>query len=117
MNAQNIISAAFPGNWSAAKSIAKALKITPRQGKRIVVTGKIPMVLEDPALDYLAAAIQRRKALLEKAEDDLKAIRYSRMVGRAESRMAPTHFADSSRADELAARQASLPLKETDNGF
>lgn len=113
MNAQNIISAAFPGNWSAAKNIAKALKITPRQGKRIVVTGKIPVVLEDPALDYLAAAIQRRKALLEKAEDDLKALRYSRLVGRAENRMAQTRVEDSDRAERLAARQSSLPLKDT----
>lgn len=104
------IQAALPRN--AIKLLARGIGCSDRQAWRIVTTGKVPTSLEKPALDYLAEAIQRRKVLLEQAENDLKTIRYSRMVGRAESRLASPNTADSGGGAELDSRQPTLPLKD-----
>lgn len=112
MNAAVVIAAAFPGHWRAAGYLARALGITKRQGKRIVDTGRIPMRLENPAIDFLEEAIQRRKALLEEAENALRLAKYrhERHVARTQSRVAPPDVAPSDVGSRSRARATQLSL-------
>lgn len=80
MTTRSLIRTAIPQD--TAKTIARELNISHRQGRRIA-TGKVPGRLRVALVDLLDRFMAQRRAQLERGELELREIRYEKMVGRA----------------------------------
>lgn len=87
MSQATLIDLALPRRH-AVKELMARLGCTWSQARRIVRNKRIPRSLEEVADAYLEEAIQRKVALLEQAEHELRLARYRRSVARAQSGMA-----------------------------
>ena len=96
---------------NAEKQIEAALRCTPAQAHRIVQHDRCPGPLRQALIDFLEKALELSQRRLEVAEDDLKRIRYARMVGRAEARrLEADHQARLAAARRGGPEQPSLNL-------
>ena len=100
MNATPLIWTALPRH--PAKVIERALGCTTRQAWRIVSTGRVPGRFRAALIEVLDRAIEHSRAKLGEAERELKYIRETAMVERAQARLLESDLAGAA----VAQRQA-----------
>lgn len=102
MTTRALIREAIPRD--TAKVIARELGCTHRQGRRIA-TGKVPQRLRVALIDLCDRFIAQRRTSIERAERELRELRYAAMVARAAARREQV----ASEAGAEAARLADGP--------
>ena len=99
MSAQALIKSVVPRDVSPAKYLANEVTrltgedVSYRQGRRMA-QGRIPRRFRGAVATILELALSEAQRRLERADDDLKRIRYQAMAGRAESRRVAARRSD-----------------------
>lgn len=83
MNAGTLITTALPRH--AAKQLQGGLGLSPRQAWRIVTTGHVPAYLREKTIRFLEDALRRNREGIERAEAQLKALKYAEAMADADS--------------------------------
>lgn len=100
MNAGTLIATAAPRH--AAKQLQTHLGCSPRQAWRIVTTGRVPAYLRDRTIEFLEDAFRRNREAIERAEAQLKALKYAETMAGAD----PSHQARARTAHQVRVGQA-----------
>ena len=96
-----LIRAAFPRD--AAKTIARSLNLTPRQGRR-VAAGEVPHRIRPLLIDLLEAAL---------AANERRIREYRRQLRERDADLAHTAAVASSRTDRTRPQKADRPAQRT----
>ncbi len=90
MNARPFIDVAFPRRPTKQLEFEfarRGVEISPRQAWRIVQTGRVPLRLESIFWEVIEYGVQLAQRRAERADEEIRQRRHSRMVARAEARV------------------------------
>jgi len=108
------IRAAWPRH--TAKHLERGLGCSSAQAERITKTGYVPGAFRSAIIELLERAVADNRAKLERIEDELRQIRYERMVGRAAARNASDAGARVAEASRLGEGPQQLDLIAAPSG-